>query len=340
MYGCIRRCRNLNNKPSQVRRRTENASFRTYKEQTAYHQSQCGTQIAGKIEVGLKSTTPSCRLDVAQQSFELDPNKLAAILYRPEDDIDTLLADFAGDLLRASEQIGGIVQRNSKDESGRQVGMEVLDLMTGRAISICQPLGRGATACKLDSAGLAEASLAVARAIEDDVALVIVNKFSKQEAAGHGLRSELADAILAGLPVLTAVPEKCIGAWTNFTGDRGTTLFYARHVIDAWWYEVSAREAIKRNGQLRNPNKRQIIRQLFPDHNVRRFDHRRHVVSDAQGKLVDCLVGDRREDHQSRGELDLDVRRRRTLGHRYHPTRKNITGTQLHGFNPFFVDRN
>jgi molybdate transport system ATP-binding protein len=174
---------------------------------------------------------------------DINPNHLAAILYRPEDDVDALLSAFAGALLREGTRIGGIVQRNLKDEAGRPNGMEVIDLLTGRKISICQPLGRGATACKLDPAGLAEASLAVSRAIADDVALVIVNKFSKQEAAGHGLRNELAEAIIAGGPVLTAVPEKCLDAWKEFTGDRGTTLLCASHVVEQWWREVSARRA-------------------------------------------------------------------------------------------------
>jgi molybdate transport system ATP-binding protein len=174
---------------------------------------------------------------------DINPNHLAAIIYRPEDDVDTLLADFAGARLREGERIGGIVQRNLKDETGRSNGMHVVDLLTGRAISICQPLGSGAMACKLDPAGLAEASVAVTRAIAEDVALVIVNKFSKQEADGRGLRNELAEAIVAGGPVLTAVPAKCFDAWKDFTGDLGTTLFCARHVVDEWWREVSARRA-------------------------------------------------------------------------------------------------
>ena len=173
----------------------------------------------------------------------INPNHLAAILYRPEDDVDALLADFASALSRAGERIGGVVQRNLKDEAGRSNGMHVIDLLSGRAISICQPLGAGAMACKLDPAGLAEASVAVSRAIAEDVALIIVNKFSKQEAGGHGLRNELAEAIIAGGPVLTAVPEKCFDAWKDFTGDLGTTLLCSRRVVDEWWREVSLRRA-------------------------------------------------------------------------------------------------
>jgi molybdate transport system ATP-binding protein len=201
-----------------------------------------GTPLAGtnrrKIFV-----EPSMRGDTTSDFQDTNPNHLAAILYRPSDDVDALLADFASARLRDGERIGGVVQRNLKDEAGRSTGMHVIDLATGRAISICQPLGSGATACKLDPAGLAKASIAVSRAVTEDAALVIVNKFSKQEAAGHGLRSELAEAIIAGLPVLTAVPEKCLDAWREFTGDRGTILLCAPHVVEEWWREVSLRRA-------------------------------------------------------------------------------------------------
>ena len=201
-----------------------------------------GTPLAG---TGCEATFVGSSMRGAMTSDfqDINPNHLAAVVYRPEDDVDALLADFADALLRDGVRLGGVVQRNLRDEAGRSNGMHVIDLSTGRQISICQPLGSGAMACKLDPAGLAEASLAVSRAVAEDAALIIVNKFSKQEAAGHGLRGELAEAIIAGGPVLTAVPEKCFDAWKEFTGDRGTTLLCARHVVEEWWREVSRRRA-------------------------------------------------------------------------------------------------
>ncbi|OPY98453.1 hypothetical protein A5906_33100 [Bradyrhizobium sacchari] len=195
---------------------------------------------------------------------DIDPNRIAAILYRSQDDVDTLLADFAETLARSGERIGGVVQRNIKDGAGCQVGMQAIDLMTGREISICQPLGSGATACKLDAAGLAEAAVAVTRAIAADVDLVVTNKFSKQEAAGEGLRSELADAIAAGIPVLTAVPEKCLDAWNTFTGGIGTSLLCERGAIEGWWQDMSSR--IKRARAARLPSDAPAA--LFADHHV------------------------------------------------------------------------
>lgn len=186
---------------------------------------------------GNQTRTTSMPIDF----HDIDPNRVAAILYGPQDDVDTLLADFAGTLMRSGERIGGVVQRNIKDGGGCKVDMHAIDLMTGREISICQPLGSGATVCKLDSAGLAEAAVAVTRAITADVDLVVINKFSKQEAAGEGLRDGLANAIAAGIPVLTAVPEKCLDAWNDFTGGIGTSLLSERGAIEGWWHDLSSR---------------------------------------------------------------------------------------------------
>jgi hypothetical protein len=128
----------------------------------------------------------------------LHPLKLAAIIYRPADDVDGLLANFASDLICEGNRVGGVVQKNTRGACGPRELMEMIDLMSGAAIRICQSLGSGAGACKLDPAGLAEAATAVSRAVAANVDLVIVNKFSKQEAAGGGLRAEIADAVTAG----------------------------------------------------------------------------------------------------------------------------------------------
>jgi hypothetical protein len=183
---------------------------------------------------------------MAGQPVDLDSYRLAAVLYRPGDDADTLLADFARDMARRGERIGGLVQRNVEVVSGGPPAMELVDLMTARAIPISQPRGRNSSGCRLDPAGLAEAAGAVTRAVDDGVALVIVNKFSNQEAAGHGLRGEIAHAVSAGVPLLTSVPRKCLEAWIAFAGGQTTTLPCERGAVDAWWAEISPREGIRR----------------------------------------------------------------------------------------------
>ncbi len=168
--------------------------------------------------------------------------KLAAVVYRSgKDDADRVLAEFAADLICQGARIGGVVQHNGKyDEPSGP--MSLIDLLTGRKISISQPSGRSSSACSLDPAGLAEASVAVNRAIVEGVELVVVNKFSKREATGGGLRSAIAEAVVAGLPTLTAVSDKCYDDWMKFTGGFGTTLACDGRVIADWWRELSQRE--------------------------------------------------------------------------------------------------
>jgi hypothetical protein len=167
---------------------------------------------------------------------------LAAIVYRPEEDADSLLRDFAIELIHKGHQIGGLVQRNEKNDQHPHGAMELIDLMTRRVFPISQA-GRD---CKLDPGALANAALAIGRALDAGVELVIVNKFSTQEAAGKGLRYELATAVATGLPVLTAVPEKHFSAWQALTGGFGTTMASERTLIDDWRQRISWRNGRRR----------------------------------------------------------------------------------------------
>ena len=169
--------------------------------------------------------------------------------------------------------------------------MLALDLLTGREISICQPLGSGAMACKLDAGGLAEAAVAVARAISEEVDLLVINKFSKQEASGKGLRTEFAEAIMAGVPVLTAVPEKCLDDWRDFTGDIGTTLLCERQVVEGWWRDLSQRIA---RGRAKPPRRPTRPARYFPIITSDDLITAETLSPTFRREIVDRLVGDRR----------------------------------------------
>lgn len=59
----------------------------------------------------------------------------------------------------------------------------------------------------------------MSEALSGSVDLVIVNKFGKQEVLGQGLRAEIAAGVLAGLPLLTAVRDDMLAAWSDFAGE-------------------------------------------------------------------------------------------------------------------------
>lgn len=144
---------------------------------------------------------------------------LAAIVYSSGFPIDKLMAEVAGGLKREAVRLGGVVQRNIGDCTSGCAAMALEDLSSGRLFPISENRGAGSAGCRLDAAGLAAAGAAVSGALSGAVDLVIVNKFGKQEVLGQGLRAEIAAGVVAGLPLLTAVREDMLDAWTEFAGE-------------------------------------------------------------------------------------------------------------------------
>ncbi|MEM6914412.1 MAG: DUF2478 domain-containing protein, partial [Pseudomonadota bacterium] len=100
---------------------------------------------------------------------------------------------------------------------------------------ISQDLGRGATGCRLDPAGL---EAAAARVEADLVArrpdIVILNKFGKQEVDGRGFRPVIARAIEMEVPVLTGVGSFGFNAFQTFAGEFGQELPISEEAMLSW----------------------------------------------------------------------------------------------------------
>ncbi len=163
---------------------------------------------------------------------------IAAILYTPTDRIEELMLEAARTLAARGIKVGGVLQH----ATGAACGMEMEDLYTGERFGLSQELGSGSEACRLDTDSLAHAAIAVRRAVEDGAALVFINKFGAQEAAGSGLRDEMGMAVLAGTPLLTAVAERFLADWQAFTD--GTSLLLKpdlQEVLD-WWADTQRQD--------------------------------------------------------------------------------------------------
>jgi uncharacterized protein (DUF4213/DUF364 family) len=163
------------------------------------------------------------------------PPAIGAIVYGPDHPPEKLLADFAAELAARGFRVGGLTQETRSGDDGCKCRMEVTELDTGRRLSLSQDLGDGSSSCSLDPAALAEASGALRRAVAAGVDLLFVNKFSKAEKAGRGLAAEMLDAMVAGVPLLTAIPGVFIEDWVRFTGGRGDVLMPTRRALWRWW---------------------------------------------------------------------------------------------------------
>ncbi|MCR6629382.1 MAG: DUF2478 domain-containing protein [Magnetospirillum sp.] len=102
-------------------------------------------------------------------------------------------------------------------------------------------MGPGSQSCALDPAALAEASGAVRRAVAAGADLVLINKFSKAEKAGHGLAAEMLAVMAEGIPLLTAVPDEALVEWTGFTGGGATLLAPDIQALRRWWAGAAER---------------------------------------------------------------------------------------------------
>jgi hypothetical protein len=85
---------------------------------------------------------------------------------------------------------------------------------------------------------LEEAALLAEASIEPSVALVIINRFGKQEAEGRGFRQAIEAAILLDRPVLVGVSEANRVKWESFTGSEAEYLPCSIDAVLVWYWGV------------------------------------------------------------------------------------------------------
>ena len=165
---------------------------------------------------------------------------IAAVVYKPTDNIEALLAHAARALAERGVRLGGVLQHDIPTVIEDPCAMQLENLETGESIPLSQDLGRGSVSCRVDPDALARGSVAVRGALERGVDLVIINKFGAQEVFGAGLRDEMGETVLAGVPLLTAVGERFLDEWKQFTGGEAALLPPTLESILQWWSEQQA----------------------------------------------------------------------------------------------------
>lgn len=147
---------------------------------------------------------------------------------------DALLAGFAAALVQQGWRVGGLLHERRRLPSGRG-GMFLVDVQTAEEYCISQDLGRDARGCSVSTAGLAQASAVLRRALAQPPDLVIVNRFGAQEAQGGGFAAEMLALAEAHIPFVTAVAHKHLDAWTHFCGAAAEHLPADAAALQAWW---------------------------------------------------------------------------------------------------------
>lgn len=162
---------------------------------------------------------------------------LAGALYPSRQRGLGVLSAFANEVMADGWRVGGIVQEVLKDSDGETIGIDAIELDTGRRFAINRPTvsDRLNKTCSLDPLALAEASGALDRAIRSHMDLVVIEKYGEQEQQGDGLADEILRAVSEGIPTLVAVPYGVRDVWREFTGDLGEELSFDTESFRAWW---------------------------------------------------------------------------------------------------------
>jgi hypothetical protein len=167
---------------------------------------------------------------------------LAVVIYDPGFEIEPVLGEAVENLGRVGGiSVGGVVPRWGRPLPNDRREMLLEEIGSGVITPISQDLGPGADSCILDTDGLTRGRLAISAAIAQGVDVVFVGKFAKQEAAGGGVREEIAEALGAGIPTIVAMRETQIEAWAAFAGDDWTRLAPSVPAIVSWARAVAGK---------------------------------------------------------------------------------------------------
>ncbi len=163
---------------------------------------------------------------------------VAALVYGRRDQPDRLLQAFAEDLIEAGYRPAGVIQLDHRqpwqDARGR-----LTTLPDGEIIELAHDFGAPTSGCRPAAGQMSAARRKLDAAITAGADLVIINRFGRMEAGGHGFADAIRDAVAAEIPVVITVPELRFSTWTHFSRGMGVKLRCARAPLDRWWLGVS-----------------------------------------------------------------------------------------------------
>lgn len=169
---------------------------------------------------------------------------IAAVVFGQDTDVDAAMAAAVETLRRRGVAVAGLLQQFGCRVASCSREMWLEDVATGRRRRMDRPRGGEEAGCVLDPDALAAASCELREAIARGCDLVVFNRFGKSEAAGGGLRGEIAEATLSGTPVLIAVRDEMLDAWEAFVGGPWARLAPDAEALLAWAERaVTRREA-------------------------------------------------------------------------------------------------
>ncbi|SJZ84159.1 DUF2478 domain-containing protein [Consotaella salsifontis] len=170
---------------------------------------------------------------------------LGAIATDDRAGLDRQLGVILSEMKGRGARIIGLLQTVLDDSDCDCSKLAVRDLASDELIPITQFLGHESHSCRLDTRRLAEVSGLLEKQIEPGVELLLINRFGKVEAEGHGLRDLICQAIELGIPTLVTVQTSHLDAWASFESGLAQYLPPEPEVVRAWC-EAAVKATVER----------------------------------------------------------------------------------------------
>lgn len=161
-------------------------------------------------------------------------SNLAAIVYANDEYPEAIFSWIVNECRARKLVLAGVLQRPAFEEADKRCDVLLEDLASGHLTPLFEDRGAGATGCRLDVAALVEASMRVASSLENDPALLVLNKFGKVEAEGGGMCHLMAKALERGIPAIIGVPSRNLDIWRRFAGEFSVELSEDTDEIRKW----------------------------------------------------------------------------------------------------------
>lgn len=161
-------------------------------------------------------------------------SSLAAIVYANDEYPDAIFKWIVSECRSRDLVLSGVLQHPAFEGADKRCDVLLEDLASGHRTLLFEDRGAGARGCRLDVAALVEASMRVESSLENDPALLVLNKFGKVESDGGGMCGLMAKALERGIPAIIGVPTRNLDAWRNFAGGFSIELSEDTDQIAEW----------------------------------------------------------------------------------------------------------
>lgn len=165
---------------------------------------------------------------------------LGAVVYRDGEGVDFLIAGVVKALQLEGAVLCGVLQQETAHPGTCCASMYLENISNGARLQLSQELGSGSQGCRLNPHTLAESSGQLLQEMKECPDMLVLNRFGKGEAEGHGFRAVLEKAHQLHIPVLIGVKETYCVAWDDFAGDFSHTLKVDAGSVLMWCKKVIA----------------------------------------------------------------------------------------------------